>query len=175
MPWEQLRDKLLVTPHVEPAWNELSRRIRECASAGLRFHSSLKTYDVDDVVSRSILRLLTPGRLLRASSFAYVRVLVQNIILDFLRRSIIESRGLKGLSESARRYQATTSESTKLATILATLTSDDRELIRLKFWEGLKIGEIAKAIGVPYSTVAVRLFRLQATLKRRISPQSASE
>jgi RNA polymerase sigma factor (sigma-70 family) len=50
------------------------------------------------------------------------------------------------------------------------LTEDEQELLRLRFWEGLPIAEIARRLDITYSATSVRLFRLLAKLRARLEP-----
>jgi RNA polymerase sigma factor (sigma-70 family) len=52
--------------------------------------------------------------------------------------------------------------------ILEGLTAEERETLYRRFWNGDSLGEIAKAQGLPYSTVAKRMFRLLAKLREQI-------
>ena len=45
----------------------------------------------------------------------------------------------------------------------------DQELLRVKYWDNLSISQIASRLGVNYSTVATRSFRLLRRLERELS------
>jgi RNA polymerase sigma-70 factor (ECF subfamily) len=58
--------------------------------------------------------------------------------------------------------------SEELHGILAELADSEQLLLRLRFWDNLSIAEIAARLDVPYSTVAVRMFRLLRRLRSRM-------
>ncbi len=53
---------------------------------------------------------------------------------------------------------------------LATLSSDDRELLTLWAWEELGVGELAAALGIAPNTVSVRLRRARQRLAAQLAP-----
>jgi RNA polymerase sigma-70 factor (ECF subfamily) len=55
-----------------------------------------------------------------------------------------------------------------VASAMATLTADEREVIVLKEYQGLTFPEIAETLEVPLSTVKTRLYRGLAQLRHRL-------
>lgn len=55
---------------------------------------------------------------------------------------------------------------------LAGLSERDRELVLLIAWEGLRVNEAAKVLGVPSGTLAVRLHRARQRLARALAAEN---
>ena len=157
------------TPAGEQAWEELQRRIQRVA----RIFTTRE--DLDDLVQNILVKLQSPEALrrLRAarSPSGYLTVMVRNAAIDLIRRQassqdpippVEEAPGdpnaaLGGLDHQ-RRVEA-------LRLVMTRLSESDRLLLRLRFWEEQSIAEIAIQFGMPYSTIAVRLFRLLRRLR----------
>jgi RNA polymerase sigma factor (sigma-70 family) len=61
---------------------------------------------------------------------------------------------------------------------LKSLRPEDRYLLRMRFWKGMRVDDIAEVIGVSYSATAVRLFRILSRLREAngaISPVVAAK
>jgi RNA polymerase sigma factor (sigma-70 family) len=61
-----------------------------------------------------------------------------------------------------------------LAEALAELSDDDRELLLLRAWDGLDVGDIARVLGISPANVSSRLYkarnRLRSAVERREGP-----
>lgn len=51
---------------------------------------------------------------------------------------------------------------------------DERAVVRLRYWEGLSIADIARRLGVPQRPLYNRLARVLATLRRRLESEGVS-
>src|SRR5581483_8620016 len=59
-------------------------------------------------------------------------------------------------------------ESGPVSEVFAGLSERDRELLALTVWEGLGIAEIAAVLGIPRSTVSLRLYRARRRFGRAL-------
>jgi RNA polymerase sigma-70 factor (ECF subfamily) len=157
--------------NTSPAWVELGERIARLASVFIQRYDAWSV-DADDVVQDVLLRLQAPGAIRRVrlagSPQGYLGVVVRNRVLDELRRNRMRWRGDSVSQEwNDPEIMPTTDAGIDLQNLLATLTEDEQELIRLRFWEGYSIRDIADHLGVRYSTASVRLFRLLHKLREQ--------
>jgi RNA polymerase sigma-70 factor, ECF subfamily len=63
----------------------------------------------------------------------------------------------------------------RLAGALAALSRDERDLLLLVAWTDLSYGEVAQALGVAPGTVASRLHRVRAKMRKRLGGQDFSQ
>jgi RNA polymerase sigma-70 factor (ECF subfamily) len=131
-------------------------------------HFGLTSEQAADISQDVMLRLQSAEMLRRlrlaGSPEGYLYVAVRNLTLDAARKHSRETRLRLALSEAipaedsleARDHVALYSVREKLSR----LSREERELLRLRFWDNLSIAEIARRKQAPYSRVAVRLFRL---------------
>ena len=157
---------------VNNPWAEMRVRLHNVARA------LVPPADAEDVVQTVLLHLQIPEtfRRLKASRSprGYAAVMVRNAIVDLARR---RSRSLReehkwaevGIVEPDEELYALRRSAT-VAEMLEELAESERELLRLRFWEGVSMAEIARRLDLPYSTVAVRMFRLLRRLRERLEP-----
>jgi RNA polymerase sigma-70 factor (ECF subfamily) len=120
-----------------------------------------------DVMQETFLYLLTkfPGFRLTANLKTFLYPAVKNLSL--------------GARRKAARYQSTESEQNalgevpshdsppdELSAVLAGLSDDHREVLLLRFTDGLSLGEIAAAMDIPLGTVKSRLHNALDTLRQ---------
>jgi RNA polymerase sigma factor (sigma-70 family) len=165
----------------ERAWAEVDRRLRRFIAAKLATGLGLTREDVEDITQASLLKLQgsTTWRRFRTadSIVGYLLVLVRNQALDVERRRSVERAALQDLSselraDSLRESRDATAALERLRSVMDTLLPAERQLIDLRFWRGMRLDEIADKLGVPYSTVAGRMFRLLHKLQREIRDSS---
>ncbi len=159
----------------DPAWSDLRNRLHRIA----RLLVDRET--VDDLVQAVALKLQTVETLSRMraarSPEGYAFVMMKNASIDLERQRSRESASSEIVSHDApdpapmqdqvlerrtRRYQ--------VRAILDEMPDSDRLLLTLRFWENLTIAEIALRLEMPYSTVAVRMFRLLRRLRSQLEP-----
>jgi RNA polymerase sigma factor (sigma-70 family) len=155
-------------------WLEVSRRVRGIAE---RILSELPREDLEDVIQAVLLKLqsLHVIEQVRAARFpmGYVMVMIRNTAHDLARQQVTERDALQRLGKHfvesfvSQALEEPAPED-RLSMELFRLSDEEREILRLRFWEGLKIGEIAARRGGSYSAVAVRLFRLLRRLEDRL-------
>lgn len=148
-------------------WEEMRSQLQSLAS-GL-----VETIELEDAIQTVLLRLQSLPVLerLRASRYpiGYLVVMLRNVVRDEYRRrskpgtlvpwagDVVEVTAEDVLIGRDRRRAVTQA--------LANLQPEEQELLRLRFWKDLSIAEIARQLRLPYSTVAVRMFRLLRKLR----------
>jgi RNA polymerase sigma factor (sigma-70 family) len=155
-------------------WREVSQRVRGIAE---RILSELPREDLEDVIQAVLLKLQSPHVLeqVRAARFTmgYVMVMLRNTAHDLTRQRMAERDALQRLGKhfvesfDSQALEEPAPED-RLGVELLRLSDEERELLRLRFWGGLRIGEIAARRKESYSAVAVRLFRLLRRLAERL-------
>jgi RNA polymerase sigma factor (sigma-70 family) len=156
----------------ENAWQQIATHTLKVARIVAR---QVGLDDHQELAQDVLLRLQSPDvlrRMLAAGApEGYLFVIVRNRASDIRKRLSLEASRIRGLDES-RTVEApadTTERMVSLRQELARLTPDDRELLRLRFWQGMAITEIARRRNEPYSRVAVRLFRLTRRLRHLLA------
>jgi len=137
------------------------RRIvgRDVRDAGLRDELVQTTFLL---AFRGLGRLETPERL-----EAWLARIARNAVVDELaRRSTRNGREVSfdGLDVAAHGREG----GTWIWEEVARLTTDAREVLTLRYREGLSYGEVADRLGVPVSTVRGRIYEARRALRRRL-------
>lgn len=161
----------------EQAWNEVDRRLRLFAAAKLAQNLGLTREDVEDVTQSSLLKLQsnTVWRRLRTadSIVGYLLVIVRNQAMDVARRRSAEQKTLLQLPSESLSYPTRESEDAtvsieRLRSAVNSLSPDERRLVDLRFWKGMRLDEISHCLHLPYSTVAGRMVRLLNKLQQEM-------
>ncbi len=154
------------------AWPAFERRVRRLCEMVLIRYRGAPSAEVDDVVQDVLLKLqsLPALRRLRAagSPEGYLVVLIRNTLIDRLRRERLERRWLRERRPEQPAARPAPEDVIALRRQLERLSEEERGLLRLRFWEGLTISEIADMIGVRYCAASQRLFRLISKLRVRM-------
>lgn len=165
----------------EAAWYEAAHLLRLHARMISRSHVIVRAQDIEDVVQDVLVKLqsLETMRRLRAagSPSGYIAVMMRNALLDTLRRNVRERERflstdglpLAGPAEGAR-LEITSGPKT-LWEMLHKLSSDDRRLLSMRFWQDLSLKEIAKGLEISYSAAAVRSFRALKKVRQLLEEQ----
>lgn len=135
--------------------------------------------EIEDVVQTVALKLLDSSALARIraarSPKGYAIMMIRNAAIDIGRRHAREPQGLPAGSFDPSDQASMPDQILELETrreeveqLLAGLSDAELLLLRLRFWENLSFGEIAQRMGMPYSTVAVRMFRLLRRLRSQL-------
>lgn len=112
-------------------------------------------------------RLLTAGH-----AQGYLRLLIRNAILDRPRgrTRLPDSTWLevsdKFEVEDPARPLDTIEAADTVQSLWKSINDDDRELLRLAFWEGLSVTELVQRLGVSYAAGAQRLYRTLRKVRR---------
>jgi RNA polymerase sigma-70 factor (ECF subfamily) len=134
---------------------------------------------VDDVTQAVALKLQSVDTLSRMraarSPEGYAFMMVRNAGIDFQRRHPHQPISLLTDGDDAADPAPGQDEvleqrvrSGALKAVLDDLADSEQLLLRLRFWDNLSIAEIAARLEMPYSTVAVRMFRLLRRLRSRL-------
>lgn len=186
LPWPDLLGRLLTdlesrggAPGVsgDELWRELRKRVRECADRVLSERQSIRSEDIDDIVQAVLLKLQLPRTLARLQSvgspLGYLVVMIRNSANDLARRGWVELESSASLEQAISGLEEIHGPLEKqqargwLAREIRRLKPAERALLYMRFWQGLRIAQIADLMGVPYSRIAVRLFRLLRKLEGR--------
>jgi RNA polymerase sigma factor (sigma-70 family) len=114
---------------------------------------------------------------LAGSPAGYLAVLIRHQIIDKVRRRKRMSFVELPLREDLLPLQGdprNAFEEEKIARLREALTSlrpEDRVLLRLRFWQGFSIQQIAEKNNLSYSATAVRLFRILKNLREKLGVQ----
>jgi RNA polymerase sigma factor (sigma-70 family) len=149
-------------------WQEAHRRIRTVAFVQPEARSF--TADaIEDTVQSFMLRLQDVNLVNSIATAAYPRAFVAKSIRNLLTD---HSRAVQRRVTAMQNYELVAprwyERPMMIHEVLEGLTAEEREMLYRRFWYGERLGEIAKAQGLPYSTVAKRMFRLLAKLREQI-------
>lgn len=157
----------------DSAWEDVRQRLHRIARL------LAAPGDVDDVVQTVLVKLQSAESLARLraarSPEGYAVVMVRNAAVDAVRRRSAVTTATDRIEEqpgSAPRPDEVLdrrARSEAVRTVLDELEDSERLLLNLRFWEDLSIAEIARRFGMPYSTIAVRMFRLLRRLRDRLA------
>ena len=154
----------------DDAWETAARLLRAYGQVLNRTHPDLHKDEVEDLVQDLLLKLQSPRTLQRlkaaGSPAGYVAVMLRNAATDLLRQR--QRRIELALSEelpAPETSEAQTGVSERLRKALLSLSPEERNLLRMRFWRGLSIAQIAEASNSMYSATAVRLFRILHKLR----------
>jgi RNA polymerase sigma-70 factor (ECF subfamily) len=113
----------------------------------------------------------------------WVLAIARNLCLDLLRRrSRVRTEDVEPMKEvlasqapSQEDAAMARQERQSLEQAMATLGSDDREVLALYYVQRKTTKEIAEVMGVAPGTIMARLFRAREKLRKRMQPQEAQE
>jgi RNA polymerase sigma-70 factor (ECF subfamily) len=160
----------------EQAWEDARQLLRARApSALLRYAGFVSPDNVEDLVQNVLVKfqnLKTIRRMKAArSSEGYVSVILKNAAIDYgkqYRMPDLESLTEHEHDPRIERYtprSLSPDEAIGLAEALDYLSDNERFLLDMRFWQNLRIAEIAEKTGKSYSATAVSLFRLLKRLR----------
>lgn len=128
----------------------------------------------DDVRQEVCLRLMNNYKNFRGDCELeiYVRTCIKSVKADFYRkrsRELAKQRGFKALG-----YDPSTDGLNRVDLeeevefLMRDLTGEQKELLHLKFWDGLTEDAIGKIMGVCYNTINVRKTNIFKTLRHNL-------
>jgi RNA polymerase sigma-70 factor (ECF subfamily) len=154
----------------ERALEELYSRYREWVVASA-YRITREREDALDVLQDCFLYLFRkfPGFVLRAQMKTFLYPVVRNLALEKMRKR----RRLTSLEEApveaaAEDKDAAAVNGATLEAAVRRLPEAEREVVALRFSDEMKLGEIAKALGVPLGTVKSRLHSALSRLKKSL-------
>ncbi len=122
-----------------------------------------------DVLQEAFLYFLKkfPGFVLTAQLKTFLYPVVKNLSMAAKRKT---HRYQSSEAELAALEQSTATETTSnsgdMAVVLASLSQEHREVLLLRFVDGLSLNEIAEAMEIPLGTVKSRLHNALASLRQ---------
>lgn len=96
-----------------------------------------------------------------------------NLLRNEWRAERRQLQALAELTDSGRRVDA--GEPVAIGDALGTLDPDQRNVLLLQAWEGLRYDEIAAVLGIPVGTVRSRLSRARAQLRAALGQMSVTD
>jgi RNA polymerase sigma factor (sigma-70 family) len=135
--------------------------------------------EVDEIAQELLIRLQKPETLRRVevagSATGYLVVMARNRLVDEARRRQREVplEPLLRIEWPSVQEAAAPEDDVRaqrLRQALAELRAEDRALLRLRFWRGWSIREIAEKNNLSYTAAAVRLFRILRALREKLGP-----
>jgi RNA polymerase sigma-70 factor (ECF subfamily) len=129
-----------------------------------------------DVLQETFLYFLKkfPGFVLTAQLKTFLYPVVKNLSIAARRKAHRHQSTESELAalEHTPATETTTTATDDLAVVLASLTAEQREVLLLRFVDGLSLNEIAEAMKIPLGTVKSRLHNALASL--RADPRTKS-
>ena len=120
----------------------------------------------EDLVAETFERLLRTTRRFdprRASERTWIYTIALNVLRDHARRGAAEARALERLgappADVGRDVLAAVPLRDEVLQGLATLATDEREALALRYGADLTVPEIARLLDVPLTTVESRIYR----------------
>lgn len=138
--------------------------------------------DAEDVTQEAFLRLWRRGPDLPDDRLTgWLICVTHNLCIDRSRRTRVrrkhlglpDEQALETLSADPGVAAAEFEDHADLQEAIAALPAATRSLLLLHYWQGLKIGEIAAALGSNPGTVKVRLHRARGALRRLLTAPAA--
>lgn len=107
----------------------------------------------------------------KSSLFSWLYRILLNNFYDRLRRRKREVAFKASFQHAARSIDTPDKETLfvfqqYLPDLLSSLSHDQREVVLLKYLEGMKVKEIARSLKIPESTVNIRLYRARINLRK---------
>jgi RNA polymerase sigma-70 factor (ECF subfamily) len=122
-----------------------------------------------DVLQETFLYVLRkfPGFRLTARMTTFLYPVVRNLSIAARRKAerVQSHEGELAHLDTIPAATPTTSDTETLGLVLAGLTEEHREILNLRFVDGLSLGEIAEAAEIPLGTVKSRLHHALRTLR----------
>ena len=151
------------------AFEVLYRRYRDwVANLAYRFTGDREL--ALDVLQETFLYFLRkfPGFILTAQLKTFLYPAVRNLSISARRKAgwfLSEEKGLEQI-ETALTTEPDLGRDDTVAAAVAALSNEHREVLLLRFVDGLRLAEIASALGIPLGTVKSRLHNALGTLRR---------
>jgi RNA polymerase sigma-70 factor (ECF subfamily) len=161
----------------EDAWLSLKEFLRSRARVLPRIHPTLQPSDCEDIAQDVTLKLQSLETIRRwkvaRSPEGYLVVMLRNAATDLLRRKSREQNWAEPEAVEILPGKSAPFELRHLVQEqLLKLSSEERTLINMRFWEGLTIQQVAERLQVSYSAAAVRVFRLLKKIKGHLEQPS---
>ncbi len=122
--------------------------------------------DAGDIVQNGAYQAIRKADTLREEKFAATwiyRIMINEIFKNYKKQ---ETEDISEIAETMGRED--TYENIDLKRALATLSKEDKAVVEMKYFEDMKLSEIAQVLGENLSTVKSRLYRSLKKLKLEI-------
>jgi len=155
---------------VEEAMNILYYRYREWVY-GLAFRLCGNREDAQEVLQEVFIYFFNkfPDFELRSSLKTFLYPVVKNTTISIIRkrRKIIplDESYAKNIPDDSLNWDT---ELRKLSDHLEGFSKEEKELVLLRYYDGLRLAEIAEALDVPTGTIKSRLNRVLSRLRKKI-------
>jgi len=143
--------------------------------AGLAWRFTRNREDALDVMQDAFAYLFSkfPGFELRAKMTTFLYPVVRNLALEKVRKRgrtvpIADSDSTEREPEPAPDPADAAERGIRLGEALGELNEGERDVVHLRFTEGMKLGEIAEALSTPLGTVKSRLHSALARLRKML-------
>ena len=127
----------------------------------------------EDLVHQVFLRLLSAELVMPDAPVAYVYRAVRNAALN-ARRSSLRLTELDPQISVFRHRDGNQEAALALEKALAELPEEQREVVVMRVWSGLTLGEIAASVGAPLNTIASRYRYALERLRVKLRPYERS-
>jgi RNA polymerase sigma-70 factor (ECF subfamily) len=151
------------------ALGELYDRVARSLYAHALWRLGGAVEDAEDALSAAFVRIArsAPARVESPMAWLYAVVRNESIRLIERRASGPTLVALDSAAEPTAAVDESPADAGGLAQLIDTLPPDQRDVVRLKFWDGLTLAEIAIATGVSANTAASRYRLALARLRER--------
>jgi len=134
--------------------------------------------DVEQEILASLCRNLVRFR--SASSFeTYLYRFARNKAIDHIRKQVRQRRLVEAIGARSKSPEEVHAEQVRsrdgraeIAFVMSRLSEEERTIVTMKDIEGVPIGEIAEALGLPEGTVKSRLHRTRRKISALIGGES---
>ncbi len=147
------------------AFEQLYHRYRDWVYR-LAWRFTANHEDALDVLQETFAYLLAkfPGFELTASMTTFLYPAVRHLALNVRRRKSARHAGNEALNDIPMSESSPTSRS-ELAAALGALSLEQREVVLMRFVDGLALSEISIALDIPLNTVKSRLYNALRSLR----------
>ena len=133
-------------------------------------------HDAEDIASETFVRAWAgSGRLHAETLKGYLLTIARNIWLDQLarqKRMAPEPEDITDQGENPQEHAMKNEETAMVNRAISRLKDSDRQVLFLRYSEGLSCREIADCLGITLSSVKVSLHRARKRLGARIQEES---
>lgn len=152
--------------------SEMERLMDEYGTAMLRMSCMYlsDTHLAEDAVQDAFIKIYRSWRIFDtpAAEKAFVMRVTVNVCKDYLRSAWKRRISLVEQYPEIAAPQAPETEQGRLYEEIMKLKPKYKEVILLYYYQDLKVGEIAKILNAPQSTISIRLRRAKDELRKRL-------
>ena len=105
---------------------------------------------------------------------AWLRRVMNNLVIDHLRREQVEQRALERFERRPVPESAVTTSLTRMDELLAVLPERQRLVVALTYVCDLSVGDVAAALDIAPGTVKASLWKARRTLEKHLNDEESS-